>query len=147
MCLCAHGFMWIEAGCLPCPGWWVQLSFVWTLICLVPSPILFPHINLKYERMLGSCLCWLLLRPQHPCPLPPALLSKAACHCNFMVNITDSSPPLNQSNCTEYVKGIQAFWKEPRPELYRLTSLRAALINLPHVMGDGLFRISQGALR
>lgn len=21
-----------------CPGWWVQLSFVWTLICLVPSP-------------------------------------------------------------------------------------------------------------
>lgn len=78
-----------------------------------PSPTPSLHINLKYERMLGACLCWLLLRLQQPCPLPPALLSKAACHCNFMVHITDSSPPLNQSNSTEYVKGIQAFWKEP----------------------------------
>ena len=51
----ACGFMCIDAGCLPRPGWWVQLSFVRTLILLVPSPIPSPHINLKYERMLGSC--------------------------------------------------------------------------------------------
>lgn len=97
-----------DVGSLPQPGWWVWLSFVQTLLCPVPSPILCLNINLKYERMLRSGLCL-----QYPRLLPPGLLSAAACHCNFMVNITDSSPPLNQSYCAEYVKGIQAFCEEP----------------------------------
>lgn len=113
VCSYARGFMCADAGRLPCPGWWVRLSSVRTLILSVPSPILSLHINLKHQRALWSCLCWLLLCPPRPCPLPLALLSKTACHCNFMVNITDSSPALNQSNGAEYVKGIQAFWKEP----------------------------------
>lgn len=113
VCSCARGCMCADAGCLLCPGWWVRHSSVQMLIFSVLSPTLPLHINLKHRRTLWSCPCRLLLCPPCPCPLPLALLSKTACHCNFMVNITDSSPALNQSNGAEYVKGIQAFWKEP----------------------------------